>query len=112
MDAETLAAMSDAELINGALDYVAPVEICNRCLVIVDARASIRAVQNGFPNEYFTDFFNTKSLIQWARAMTIRGADIEMYAQRHTFEAISTWHGDPVCIPHLWELREAEQRRH
>jgi hypothetical protein len=92
------------------LDYVAPVEICNRCIVVVNVSTIIRARQTGYVIENYSDITDVKKLIEWARRMIIRGADIEMNTCAHAFEAISTWNGDPVCQVHLWERLDAERK--
>lgn len=92
------------------MDYVEPVEICNRCIVVRNAASYIRARQDGFIVEDYHDFSNMPGLIEWARRMVIRGADIEMNAFNHAFKAVTTWHGDPVCQVHIFALVDQEER--
>lgn len=86
-------------------------EICGRCLVNLNASTSIVA-KWGTGNIEQPRSRTPAQLKTWAQEMLYgNGAHFEVDATNQRFEAVSTWHGDPVCGYHLWVLAEAEIRR-
>lgn len=84
-------------------------EICGRCLVNVDARSSIAAVKEGYLEQARDR--DPRRLKAWAEEKAYGdGCHFQVDATGDRFIAISTWHGDPVCSYHLWQLAEAEMR--
>lgn len=92
-------------------------EICGRCLVNLDARSSIAATWGGSgtePDPHMAEPASRtpKALRKWAEEMLYgNNARFAVDDTDQRFEAVSTWHGDPVCGYHLWWLAEAEMRR-
>ena len=87
-------------------------DICARCLINLDAGTMILA---RFPvlAPDLSPFVNTTdpwALKEWAINMLEQGATIDVDATADRFRPVATWHGDPVCVVHLWERRDAEMR--
>lgn len=85
-------------------------EICGRCLINPNASTSVVAKwgTNIQPPPSMSPYL----LKKWAQDMLYGNhARFEVDATSQRFEAVSTWHGDPVCGYHLWLLAEAEMRR-
>lgn len=90
-------------------------DICNRCLVNVNAtvtiRAKITAADGGIRTEFCEVATNPAALKKWVEDLWYGdNARFEVDATADRFKAISTWYGDPVCAWHLWELVDAERR--
>lgn len=86
-------------------------EICGRCLINPDARTVIVAIWGDGSNMEHAPSMTPPALKKWLQKMLyINGARFELGATSQRVEAISTWHGDPVCGYHLWQLAEAEMR--
>ena len=87
-------------------------EICGRCLINPDVRSNIVAIWGNGQNMDHPPDMAPPRLKKWAQEMLYGNrARFEVDATSQRFEAISTWHGDPVCGWHLWQLAEAEMRR-
>jgi hypothetical protein len=91
-------------------------EICGRCLINWNG-TRIVASWGGHGQEPDTEMAEPASMTpaalkKWAQDMLYGNrARISADAVSQRFEAISTWHGDPVCGYHLRVLAEAEMRR-
>ena len=89
-------------------------DICNRCLIIPNATTLVRAQ---IPrDDGLIDFTHANcatapiDLKKWAEDVLAKGGRIMVDATTDRFAALSTWHGDPVCSVHLWDLTTAEMR--
>jgi hypothetical protein len=78
-------------------------ELCNRCLVQPNAAMFPVARKDGKPDEPWRGG-SVKALADWAWDKITSGYRIESYDLTRTFEPVSTWLGDPVCEPHLYEM--------
>lgn len=89
-------------------------DLCGRCLVVLSPAVNIIATWQaaGLDHAEHPQYpTSPKSLLAWAEARIYGdGATISTDAATDTFRPVTTWHGDPVCIPHLFELRQAEMR--
>lgn len=89
-------------------------DICNRCLIQVNATTSIRAkipeANGGIRLEAFHYPTDPVTLKAWVGDVLAEGGRIEVGDTTDRFRAFSTWHGDPVCVMHLWDLTENERR--
>lgn len=91
-------------------------DLCNRCLIQVNATTSIRVRYTGDDNmmhiencDQVTDPIYLKS---WAEKHAGRAqARFQVNDTLDRIKAFSTWQGDPVCSVHLWYLVDAEQKR-
>jgi ABC-type transport system involved in Fe-S cluster assembly fused permease/ATPase subunit len=84
-------------------------ELCGRCLVVVDARTTIRARTRQAVTH--APDLDVLSLIKWAEdKMYGDGAEIEVNDTRHRFRPVSTYRGDLVCAYHLYQLVSLELR--
>ena len=89
----------------------AELDLCGRCLVIVDARTVIRARHPDGCIEVCEHSTDPRTLKKWVEARAYGdGCTFQVDNTTDRFLAISTWHGDPVCSWHLWVLAEAEMR--
>ena len=87
-------------------------EICGRCLINPNSSTSIVAIWGADRNMEDPPSMAPPQLKKWVQEMLYGNqARFEVNATSQRFEAISTWHGDPVCGYHLWQLAEAEMRR-
>lgn len=87
-------------------------DLCNRCLVVLNARTNIiaRTRHTGGKQEACKNPQDMPALIDWVIDKIISGWRIDTDDVTDTFKAVSTWHGDPVCSWHLYRLVEAETR--
>lgn len=89
-------------------------DLCVRCLVCVDARACFTARWADQFETFPATQANPRVLANWHEQVMIKsggGAVFDLDALRRVLTAVTTWHGDPICAPHLWELVEDERRR-
>ena len=84
--------------------------ICNRCLIQVNAMTSIMARWSGHAESCLTPN-SPYPLAKWAAEMLYgNNATIMVNDRSDMFRQFSTWHGDPVCVWHLWELVDTENK--
>jgi hypothetical protein len=85
-------------------------EICGRCLVLPNVSSSVIA-RWGDNQAYPPNPQNPRAMKIWCEEMLYGNrARFEINAMSDCVEAISTWHGDPVCSVHLWTLVSEEMR--
>lgn len=91
-------------------------QICNRCLVQVDARVSLVALwsnSTGVNSDLAPNVTNTIALKKWIEERLYGdNARFELNQFTGAVKAVSTWHGDPVCMIHLRDCvtRETQGR--
>ena len=88
--------------------------LCVRCLIVQSAATRIvaRWKAAGLAHqEHAPNPTSPWALQAWA-GEKIYGdnATIDLDAWTDAFRPIATWHGDPICAPHLYELRQREMR--
>ena len=80
--------------------------ICSRCLVILDARSTVRDETS---HETCPTPTNPAILREWVEThMWGEGHRISVDQWPNCFDPVGTWHGDAVCWQHLIECRERE----
>jgi hypothetical protein len=85
-------------------------DICGRCLVVVNGSTRICA-RGPETIEECPVTLNPFALKHWARNMLyVNRWVIEVNERTHLFLPVATYHGDPVCSTHLWQLVEAERK--
>lgn len=89
-------------------------ELCGRCLVVVDARSVIRATIRHRDEMRFeiAEDLSVTGLALWGEKMLYleRAVTIDVNDMRHCFRPVSTYRGDLVCAPHLYQLVSMELR--
>lgn len=86
-------------------------EICGRCLVNVNATITIQAIFPDGHKEFCEHPTDPVALKKWVEDRWFGdNCRFEVGQTTARFRAVSTWHGDPVCVYHLWELCETERR--
>lgn len=86
---------------------------CNRCLIHLNVRTVIRVRYSDAKGQHFllAESTDPQYLILWYNGYAQKnGVEFEIDANRGNFIPITTWYGDPICIVHLWEVREQEIR--
>jgi hypothetical protein len=85
-------------------------EICNRCLVVVNHTSNVVARRPSGEVIYMSDPCSPRNLKKWVEDEWFGNNSVfETNAWYDTFKAVSTWHGDPVCVVHLHWLVQQEQ---
>ena len=85
-------------------------DICGRCLIQVNATSYVAAIWED-NRENAPDPTNPRRLLKWIEGKLYdHGARFEINGMPGCVVSIATWHGDPVCVYHLWVLVEAESR--
>ena len=87
-------------------------EVCNRCLVVFDARIEYVA-QWSDQQRTLSPSSPAKIATWYERIMEASGGDATFSYGPTTsvLTPVSTWHGDLVCSPHLWDALDRERRR-
>jgi len=82
---------------------------CSRCLIHLNASIAIfeKTTGKAMPSS------SPRAIIAWYESvMEETGGDawFTWNSSDRVLVPVSTWHGDPVCEAHLWELRDRELR--
>lgn len=85
--------------------------MCGRCLVVLNTTSPVRARTPGGELASFEHPTDVPALKAWVIEKILDGQwSFEIGPLAHCFVPIATWHGDPVCVYHLYVLAEMERR--
>jgi hypothetical protein len=88
--------------------------LCGRCLIVQSAGTNIvaRWKADGLSHaEHPPTPTNPRALKSWAEEKLYGdNAVIDLDAWMDAFRPVATWHGDPVCTIHLYQLVDQERR--
>lgn len=87
--------------------------ICGRCLVVLDARMSVRAKHPNGASDAIQDITNPLYLKGWVISHLLESPEyrFEIGPTTDRFIPIATMYGDPVCAYDLYNLVAFEARR-
>jgi hypothetical protein len=87
------------------------VPLCGYCLVQQDARVNVVAEFPDGSSELCASATNPARLRVWVEEAWAKGAKFAIADMPSAFRPVGTWHGDPVCVAHLWECVDRDRRR-
>lgn len=91
---------------------MAAADLCGRCLIVVNVTTPV-SVRYDHHTDWAQDTTDPEQLAAWVEQHCERSGGDALFSIGPTsrrFVPFSTWHGDPVCSWHLWQLTEKEQR--
>lgn len=104
--------MNDRELRASLRDF-GDIEVCSRCLVILNATCQVIAKHPSGRLEicdFPTDMLRLKA---WVIARILEpGWWFEIGSTTDRFKRFATWYGDTVCAYHLYRLGQREAREY
>lgn len=86
-----------------------PNNLCSRCLAVINTSAVLRAWGKDNLIYFPGNVTSTTEVIRWVQRQKRDGVQtFSMNDMSGAMLPVSTWQGDPVCAPHLRELRTRE----
>jgi hypothetical protein len=88
--------------------------LCSRCLIVQNIATRIVARWKAGEldhQDYPPSPTSPRALKSWAEEKLYGdNATIDLDAWSDAFRPVATWHGDPVCVIHLYQLVDRERR--